>query len=129
MVERRWQLDPPETLAQAMTIGWTQNSVILEAELTFRERAWYIRVVQQFRWSKLELQRKIAAGAHREIALDFTDWMCYTEEKNSVIERSANAENPFYLPWQYRDRISESIDTSGFAGLILRFGTGLTHRI
>lgn len=29
----------PEVLAQAMTIGWTQNVVILEAELTLQERA------------------------------------------------------------------------------------------
>ena len=91
----------PEVLAQAMTIGWTQNVVILEAELTLQERAWYIRAAQRFEWSKLELQRKIAAGAHLEIALDFTDEMCYTENKNSAMERTANDENPLYLPWQY----------------------------
>ena len=33
----------PEVLAQAMTIGWTQNVVILEAKLSLKERAWYIR--------------------------------------------------------------------------------------
>ena len=91
----------PEVLAQSMTIGWTQNVVILEAELTPQERAWYIWAVQRFEWSKLELQRKIAAGAHPEIALDFTDGMCYTEAKNSVMERTANDENPLYLPWKY----------------------------
>lgn len=91
----------PEVLAQSMTIGWTQNVVILEAELTPQERAWYIWAVQRFEWSKLELQRKIAAGAHPEIALDFTDGMCYTEAKNSVMERTANDENPLYLPRQH----------------------------
>ena len=91
----------PEVLADAMTIGWTQNMVILEAELTLQEQAWYIHAVQRFGWSKLELQRKIAAGAHLEIALDFTGKMCYTEEKNSVMERTANDENPLYLPRQY----------------------------
>ena len=90
-----------EVLTQTMTIGWTQNVVILEAELTLQERAWYIRAVQQFGWSKLELQRKITSGAHLEISLDFTDGMCYTGEKNSVMERTANDENPLYLPWKY----------------------------
>ena len=33
----------PEVLAEAMTIGWTQNVVILEAELSLRERTWYIQ--------------------------------------------------------------------------------------
>ena len=42
----------PEVLAQAMTIGWTQNIVILEAELPLRERAWYIQAVRQFGWTK-----------------------------------------------------------------------------
>ena len=91
----------PEVLDQAMTIGWTQNVVILEAELTLQERTWYIRAAQRFGWSKLELQRKIAAGAHLEIALDFTDGMCYTGEKNSVMERTANDENSLYLPRQH----------------------------
>ena len=68
----------PEVLAQAMTIGWTQNVVILEAELSLQERAWYIQAVHRFRWSKLELQRRIAAQAHLEIALDFTGAVCYT---------------------------------------------------
>ena len=90
-----------EVLTQTMTIGWTQNVVILEAELTLQERAWYIRAVQQFGWSKLELQRKIAAGAHLEISLDFTDGMCYTQGKNSVMERTANDENPLYLSRQH----------------------------
>lgn len=36
----------PEVLAQAMTIGWTQNTVILEAELALPEQAWYIRAVR-----------------------------------------------------------------------------------
>lgn len=61
----------PEVLAQAITIGWTQNTVILEAGLTLPEQAWYIWAARQFGWSKLELQRRIAANVHLEIALDF----------------------------------------------------------
>ncbi|MBD5155351.1 MAG: DUF1016 domain-containing protein [Oscillibacter sp.] len=75
-------------MAEAMTIGWTQNVVIMEAELTVQERAWYIRATSQLKWSKLELQRKIAANAHMEISLDITDAVCYTEEKVVTEETS-----------------------------------------
>ena len=63
----------PEVLAEAMTIGWTQNVVIQEAELSPQERAWYIWAARQFGWSKLELQHKITDNTHLEINLDFTD--------------------------------------------------------
>jgi len=76
----------PEVLAQAMTIGWTQNVLILEAELTAQERAWYIRAVRRLEWSKLELQQQIDAGAHMENTLDFESEPCYTEEKSDHAE-------------------------------------------
>ena len=79
----------PETLAQAMTIGWTQNVVILEAALTLQERAWYIRATGKFGWSKMELQRKIIADAHTDSSLDFPYTACYTEE-NSVASEPQN---------------------------------------
>ena len=44
----RTYANSPEVLHEAMSIGWTQNVVILEAELTLQERAWYIRVIRQF---------------------------------------------------------------------------------
>ena len=91
----------PEVLAQAMTIGWTQNVVILEAELTLQERLWYIHAVRQFGWSKLELQQKIASGTHLEISLDFTDEVCYTEENTASLECTADDVYPFYLSRQY----------------------------
>ena len=91
----------PEVLAQAMTIGWTQNVVILEAELTLQEQTWYIQAVRQFGWTKLELQRKIAAQAHLEIVLDFADKVCYTEEKNTNMECGADDENPVRVPREY----------------------------
>ena len=91
----------PEILAEAMTIGWTQNVVILEAGLTLPEQAWYIRAVHRFGWSKLELHHKIAANAHLEIALDFADEICYTEEQNTSMECAADDKNSIRLPWQY----------------------------
>ena len=70
----------PEVIAEAMTINWTQNIVIMEAELTLQEKTWYIRAVQQFGWSKLELAEQIAASAHLEITLDLSKEVCYAEK-------------------------------------------------
>ena len=70
----------PEVMAEAMTISWTQNVVILEAGLTPQEKTWYVHAAKQFGWSKLELQRKIAASIHLEITLDFIEEICYTEK-------------------------------------------------
>lgn len=69
--------DTPEVLAQAMTIGWTQNVVILEAELTLQERSWYIQATRQFRWSKSTLIRMIQERAHETTTLDTAADPCY----------------------------------------------------
>ena len=42
----------PEIMDEAMSLGWTQNMVILEADLTTRGRLWYIRAALRFGWSK-----------------------------------------------------------------------------
>ena len=72
----------PQVMAEAMNIGWTQNIVIMEAELTLQEKAWYIRAVRKFGWSKLELAKQIAASAHLEKSLDLWPEVCYTEENS-----------------------------------------------
>ena len=72
----------PQVMAEAMNIGWTQNNVIMEAELTLQEKAWYIRAVRKFGWSKLELAKQIAASAHLEKSLDLRPEVCYTEENS-----------------------------------------------
>ena len=92
--------DVPKLMAEAMTIGWTQNIVILESELTLQERAWYIRAVQQFGWTKLKLVEQIATSAHREIVLDLTEEVCYTEE-NSTMERVNDDKDTLYLHRQH----------------------------
>lgn len=81
--------------------NWTQNVVILEAELTVQERVWYIRAIRQFGWSKLELQRKILAKAHLEMVLDTDDKVCYTKENGVSMGGTENDKCLFYLPWEY----------------------------
>ena len=82
----------PKAMAAAMTIGWTQNVVIMETELTLQEKAWYIRAVRQFGWSKSELAKQIAAFAHLEVALDLSEEVCYTEENNNPVYPPSNAQ-------------------------------------
>ena len=124
----------PEVLAQAMTIGWTQNSVILEAGLTLQERAWYIQAVRRFGWSKLELQRKIDANVHLDNALDFAGKVCYTEEKNTSMECGADDENPVRVLRQYLQEPDGRVcnegpgETSGAGGPISNRLRRLQHR-
>ncbi len=92
--------DHPEVLAGAMGIGWTQNVVILESELTLQEKEWYIQAVRKFGWTKLELSERIASADHLEMPLDLELEVCYTE-KNSMMECASDDKNPLYLPRQY----------------------------
>ena len=52
----------PEILAEAMTIGWTQNIVILENCVTAGERTRFITAVRRFLRTKTKLLEKISEG-------------------------------------------------------------------
>ena len=56
-------------LSLAMEIGWTQNVIIMEADLNMDLRKWYLKAVKQLGWSKTELIANIAANAHENIVL------------------------------------------------------------
>ena len=88
-------------MSNAMRIGWTQNAVILEADLTIEGKTWYIRAVRRFGWSKLDLLEKIATRAHEQIVLDREVETCYTESAEDVEEtydESAPCVSRQYLP-------------------------------
>lgn len=98
--------EKPELLRMAMEIGWTQNVVILEADLSMEERRWYLGAVRQFCWTKVELQRNIESGVHLETRLDEPSVPCYTEYQNQKLERTEHDQNTFYLSeefWQQPD--------------------------
>ena len=84
----------PELLDLAMQIGWTQNVVILEADLNTEERRWYLCTVRQWGWSKTELQRRINVHAHLEVYLDESNDECYTKCERDENESS----NPEKIP-------------------------------
>ena len=76
----------PEVLAQAMKIGWTQNIVILEADLDMEARCWYLQAVRRFGWSKAELAKQIIARTHLEEGQD----LCYTDSDDFTQEMAEN---------------------------------------
>lgn len=93
--------DTPELLKLAMEISWTQNVVILEADMEPEERRWYLRAAGRFGWSKAELQRKIDSAAHLEIQLDESEIQCYTECDSNELECTEHDQDTFSLPWEY----------------------------
>ena len=68
-------------LSRAMKLGWIQNVVIMEAELTMDLREWYMKAAEQFGWSKTELIANIAENAHENIVLAIEKEMCYIVEQ------------------------------------------------
>ena len=71
----------PALLSRAMELGWIQNVVIMEAELTMELREWYMKAAKQFGWSKTELIANIAENAHENIVLAIEEDVCYIVEK------------------------------------------------
>lgn len=67
----------PALLSLSMQVGWTQNVVILEADLTMEQREWYLKSASQFGWPKAELIANIDAKAHENIVLAIEDNVCY----------------------------------------------------
>lgn len=87
-----------DVLGLAMQIGWTQNVVILEAELTMKERAWYIRQIISHNWSKKVLIDNIKNAIRLSEALDDSTTLCYTDNnidsiENTVCRPSAHPKN------------------------------------
>lgn len=78
--------DCSEAITLAEQIGWTQNVVILEADLDLSLRLWYMRATRQFGWSKLELIAMIEKEAHMEIVLDNGFGVCDNESNICQIE-------------------------------------------
>lgn len=93
----------PQMLSLALQLGWTQNVVILEADLPMELRGWYLRAVNQFHWSKAELIEKIATNAHEMIVLAIDEEVCYIEKQKKAADQKksirflCNAKNNRYL--------------------------------
>lgn len=97
-----WQLysGTPELLGEALHLNWTQNVVIMEAELPAEERRWYIRQATARNLSKAELLRMIEDSAYLESVLDEKIDVWYNEGNDEISERTQYEEDPVYLSWQ-----------------------------
>lgn len=94
--------EAPALLAEAMCLGWTQNVVILEADLPLTERAWYIHAALKNGWSKLALAENIDRCTHnKDVALDTEEDPGYNafEEKHlkDCADESASRQPQKYL--------------------------------
>ena len=98
-----WQLYSSmlELLGEALRLNWTQNVVIMEAELTAEERRWYIRQAAAQNLSKSELLRMITDSAYLESVLDEKVDVWYNENNDEISERTQYEEDPVYLSRQY----------------------------
>lgn len=83
----------PALQSRAMQLGWIQNVVIMEAELTMELREWYMKAANQFGWSKMELIeniKNIKNEAHKEIVQDIGQNICDNINYNTDSERESN---------------------------------------
>ena len=94
----------PSLLSRAMELGWIQNVVIMEAELTMELREWYMKAAKQFDWSKTELIANITANAHENIVLAIEEEMCYIVE-----HEEKQAESQMELPVVIKNVIHQAI--------------------
>ena len=94
-----WQLygGMPEVLCEALHWNWTQNVVIMEAELTAVERRWYIRQAAARNLSKSEILRMITDSTYSESVLDEKVDVWYNESNDEIPERTQYEEAPVYL--------------------------------
>lgn len=81
----------PTLMYDAVQLGWIQNIVIVDADLTMDLRAWYLKAAKQFGWTKGQLIDKILSNAHEELVLDIGQEMCDNQNKetNSIIVYNA----------------------------------------
>ena len=126
-----WQLysGTPELLGEALHLNWTQNVVIMEAELPAEERRWYIRQATARNLSKAELLRMIEDSAYLESVLDEKVDVWYNEGNDEISERTQYEEDPVYLSWQYlpqpHGRVrDEGLGEEGWADVTISYRIG-----
>ena len=126
-----WQLysGTPELLGEALHLNWTQNVVIMEAELPAEERRWYIRQATARNLSKAELLRMIEDSAYLESVLDEKVDVWYNEGNDEISERTQYEEDPVYLSWQYLPQphgrvCDEGLGTESWVGITVSYRIG-----
>ena len=117
----------PELTALTMKLGWTQNLVIMDADLTMEERRWYLIAAKRFSWSKAELTAQIHSAAHLSAALDIGETPCYNEHNNAITENE-DEKDTFRLSRQCVSQSDGRVRNEG-SGEESRVGERVLHRI
>ena len=93
--------DMPELLAKVLRLNWTQNVVIMEAELAVEARAWYIDEALRCDPTKAELLELLSSEAHLQISLDQTEKYWYNADNDKVLEFDQHEKDTFCVSRQY----------------------------
>lgn len=120
--------DLPELLTNALRLNWTQNIVIMEAELSAEVRAWYVDEALRCDPTKAELLELLASAAHLQIPLDQTEECCYNESNNEDSELEQHEKVAFCVSWEYLPQPDGRVRDEGF-GEEVRLGIPISHRI
>ena len=120
--------DAPELLVNALRLNWTQNVVIMEAEMTVESKAWYIDEALRCNPTKAELLELLASAAHLQIPLDQTEECCYNEKDNGDLEFNQHEKVAFCVSRQYLSQPdgrvhNEGLGEEGWPGI------SIPHRI
>ncbi len=110
----------PEILAQTMKISWTQNIVIMEADLDMENRFWYIRAAHQFGWSKMELSKKIGECAHESTSLDSATDPCYSNTIEGDSDSKKEETSRTFLQGLRDEKIQREFQRQGSCGAYLQ---------
>lgn len=117
-----------ELLVNALRLNWTQNIVIMEAELSAEVRAWYVDEALRCNPTKAELLELLASEAHLQIPLDQTEECCYNEKDNGDLEFNQHEKVAFCVSWEYLSQPNgrvrnEGLGEEGWPGI------SIPHRI
>lgn len=114
----------PELLDLAMEIGWTQNVVILEADLNTEELRWYLCAVRRWGWSKAELQSRIESQAHQEVHINELKAENYTEyrsdENKRLCQKRRTGTEVAHRDWRWRNRWNQQFGLSIYLPQVVR---------
>ena len=120
--------DAPELLVNALRLNWTQNVVIMEAEMTVESKAWYIDEALRCNPTKAELLELLASAAHLQIPLDQTEECCYNEKDNGDLEFNQHEKVAFCVSWEYLSQPNGRVRNEGL-GEEGGPGISIPHRI
>ena len=104
--------DMPELLTKTLRLNWTQNVVIMEAELTAEARIWYIDAALRCNPTKAELLELLASEAHLQIPLDQTEEYWYNESDYEVSEFNQHEKDTICVSRQDLPGMMKSLKSS-----------------